>query len=67
MGEDMNENLPEPDDLPKVTLATTWEQRAQLLCTILRDGTPEGQESAEHRIIQMARILDQMGVQKPRS
>lgn len=67
MGKDMNENLPEPDDLPKVCIAPTWEQNTMMLCMILRDGSSDGKEHAQREILRMARLLDQMGVQKPRS
>lgn len=60
----MNENEIPPEDI-KVCIAPTWEQNTKMLCVILREGTPEGQESAERRLIQMGALLDQLGVQRP--
>ena len=58
----MNENLPEDT---KVCIAPTWEQSAMERCLILRDGSPDGKEHAQQEILRMARILDQMGVERP--
>ncbi len=58
----MNENLPE--DI-KVCIAPTWEQDARERCVILRDGTPDGKEDAQRQILRMARILDQLEVERP--